>query len=115
MELRAQSIKSKTNLGKLSKTNFAVIKEKGKDDVIVIEQLVLSNDFDLYSKFELLKKYKDKGLFVRWSSFKVGMLTNILHVISDAAEKLPCPCCSSLDTYYTQAIHCNRCAVTTEI
>ena len=33
----------------------------------------------------------------------------------DTNEKLPCPCCRSLDTYYTQAIHCNRCAVTTEI
>jgi hypothetical protein len=26
-----------------------------------------------------------------------------------------CPCCGSNKTYKTDAIHCNRCAVTTEI
>jgi len=30
-------------------------------------------------------------------------------------EQLICPCCGSDKTYKTDAIHCNRCAVTTEI
>ena len=30
-------------------------------------------------------------------------------------EQLVCPCCGSDKTYKTDAIHCNRCAVTTEI
>lgn len=31
------------------------------------------------------------------------------------SEQLICPCCGSGKTYKTNAIHCNRCAVTTEI
>lgn len=31
------------------------------------------------------------------------------------SEHLDCPCCGSDKTYKTEAIHCNRCAVTTEI
>ena len=31
------------------------------------------------------------------------------------SEQLVCPCCGSDKTYKTDAIHCNRCAVTTEI
>lgn len=31
------------------------------------------------------------------------------------SEQLICPCCGSDKTYKTDAIHCNRCAVTTEI
>ena len=30
-------------------------------------------------------------------------------------EQLVCPCCGSDKTYKTDAIHCNRCAITTEI
>lgn len=30
-------------------------------------------------------------------------------------EQLICPCCGSDKTYKTDAIHCSRCAVTTEI
>lgn len=31
------------------------------------------------------------------------------------SEQLVCPCCGSDKTYKTNAIHCSRCAVTTEI
>ena len=30
-------------------------------------------------------------------------------------EPFICPCCGSDNTYKTEAMHCNRCAVTTEI
>ena len=31
------------------------------------------------------------------------------------SKELVCPCCGSDKTYLTDAIHCNRCATTTEI
>ena len=37
------------------------------------------------------------------------------HAVSGRSEQLICPCCGSDKTYKTDAIHCNRCAVTTEI
>lgn len=37
------------------------------------------------------------------------------HAIAGQSEQLSCPCCGSDETYKTDAIHCNRCAVTTEI
>lgn len=35
--------------------------------------------------------------------------------VVEQSEQLICPCCGSDNTYQTDAIHCNRCAVTTEI
>lgn len=35
--------------------------------------------------------------------------------VARQSEQLLCPCCGSNKTYKTDAIHCNRCAVTTEI
>lgn len=37
------------------------------------------------------------------------------HDVSGQSEQLVCPCCGSDKTYKTEAIHCNRCVVTTEI
>jgi uncharacterized paraquat-inducible protein A len=33
----------------------------------------------------------------------------------EQSELLVCPCCGSDKTYKTDAVHCSRCAVTTEI
>lgn len=38
-----------------------------------------------------------------------------IHDVSRRSEQLICPCCGSDKTYKTDAIHCNICAVTTEI
>lgn len=38
-----------------------------------------------------------------------------LGAVSGRSEQLICPCCGSDKTYKTDAIHCNRCAITTEI
>lgn len=35
--------------------------------------------------------------------------------VSGQSEQLVCPCCGSDKTYKTDAIHCNMCAMTTEI
>lgn len=36
-------------------------------------------------------------------------------LVSGRSEQFICPCCGSNKTYKTDAIHCKRCAVTTEI
>lgn len=33
----------------------------------------------------------------------------------ETEQPVICPCCGSNKTYKTNAVHCNRCAVTTEI
>lgn len=35
--------------------------------------------------------------------------------VVERSEQLICPCCGSDKAYKTDAIHCNRCAITTEI
>lgn len=44
-------------------------------------------------------------------------MNQVLHIASvvEKSEQLICPCCGSDKTYKTDAIHCNRCAVTTAI
>lgn len=39
---------------------------------------------------------------------------NLQNVIG-RSEQFYCPCCGSDKTYKTEAYHCNRCAVTTEV
>jgi hypothetical protein len=36
-------------------------------------------------------------------------------VVVGQSEQFICPCCGSDKTYKTEAYHCNRCAVTTEV
>lgn len=36
-------------------------------------------------------------------------------IVNVQSEQFICPCCGSDKTYKTYAIHCKRCAVTTEI
>jgi len=38
----------------------------------------------------------------------------LLNVV-EQSEQFKCPCCGSNNVYKTNAYHCNRCAVTTEI
>ncbi len=38
-----------------------------------------------------------------------------IHDVVGQSEQLICPCCGSDKTYKTDAIHCNRCAITTDI
>lgn len=52
--------------------------------------------------------------YVAWLEQRLVKLLTIPSV-SQQSEQLICPCCGSDKTYKTDAIHCNRCAVTTEI
>jgi hypothetical protein len=36
-------------------------------------------------------------------------------IVDDAPHGVVCPCCGSDKTYRTEAVHCTRCAVTTEM
>jgi len=56
-------------------------------------------------------KYNDK--YVRWLEDQILALR--IHDVVGRSEQLICPCCGSDKTYKTDAIHCNRCAITTEI
>jgi len=38
-----------------------------------------------------------------------------IHDVVVRSEQFICPCCGSDKTYKTEAYHCNRCAVTTEV
>ena len=38
-----------------------------------------------------------------------------IHDVVGRSEQFICPCCGSDKTYKTDAYHCNRCAVTTEV
>jgi len=38
-----------------------------------------------------------------------------IHDVVGRSEQFICPCCGSDKTYKTEAYHCNRCAVTTEV
>lgn len=38
-----------------------------------------------------------------------------LYNVVGQSEQFICPCCGSDKTYKTEAYHCNRCAVTTEV
>lgn len=40
---------------------------------------------------------------------------NQLDEFDSEQKAMKCPCCESDKTYHTKAIHCKRCAVTTEI
>lgn len=44
-------------------------------------------------------------------------MNQVLHIapVVEQSEQLICPCCGSDKTYKTDAIHCNRYAITTEI
>ena len=57
---------------------------------------------DAYSRAWIIEHLMDK----------VAELVNSSKVQS---EQLICPCCGSDKTYKTEAYHCNRCAVTTEV
>jgi hypothetical protein len=39
----------------------------------------------------------------------------IVKLFDNEEQPVKCPCCGSDKTYHTKAIHCTRCAVTTEI
>jgi len=51
--------------------------------------------------------------YVRWLEDQILALR--IHDVVGRSEQLICPCCGSDKTYKTDAIHCNRCAITTEI
>ena len=74
-------------------------------------------------KKEIVKKVHfnhGTGLY-EISKYQIDELTDELEklftvpVVVGQSEQFICPCCGSDKTYKTEAYHCNRCAVTTEL
>ena len=64
------------------------------------------------------KEYYKSTRLVETRNWTLEMTLNFAEEYNEALNKhedLVCPCCGSDKTYLTNAIHCNRCAVTTEI
>lgn len=78
---------------------------------------------------DLLDKFAQDEGFGNWDTVVLNCHHSVIRSVAIAAvnqalrqppivvrsEQLICPCCGSDKTYKTDAIHCNRCAVTTEI
>lgn len=63
------------------------------------------------------KTYREKGdVQLKHAKLILDKIKNCsMPDIVGRSEQLICPCCGSDKTYKTDAIHCNRCAVTTAI
>ena len=60
--------------------------------------------------------YKEANQIIRRHVEKIKNNVVVAPVgLDEQSEATVCPCCDSDKTYKTEAIHCNRCAVTTEI
>jgi hypothetical protein len=77
------SLKSKTNFGELSKTQFTVTKTDTMDPALIISRRTLTSNFELYKDFELLKEYKSKRLVQQRFSIKLSTLSKIVEVINN--------------------------------
>lgn len=51
--------------------------------------------------------------YITWLEARIQALR--IHDVVGRSEQFICPCCGSDRTYKTEAYHCNRCAVTTEV
>lgn len=73
-----------------------------------METTDLRTEFTKETKTRFNTEWLAYNDYVDWLEQKLVKLLTIPPVIN-------CPCCGSDKTYKTDAIHCNRCAVTTEI
>lgn len=81
------------------------------DEQIALHRRVCEDPL-MYTKEERLKN----SHYAQAISAVVADLKKLtIPAVVEKSERLVCPCCGSDKTYKTEAIHCNRCAVTTEI
>lgn len=78
-------IRSKTNDGEFAKQYFHTITGDNTEPSLVIDKLVLSDNFSLYQSYKLLKIYKGKGLFEVAFGIK---LTTLFGAVSYLSKKL---------------------------
>lgn len=81
----------------------------------------------IYAKDETIENMIERGRMMKdmtgasfisekyFDNLKQCQLVPIKIMIPDPTKLTKCPCCGSEKTYLTEAIHCNHCAVTTEI
>lgn len=76
-----------------------------------------NEELELYADQYCIDKFgaKTGNKYVRDALIDGYNLALRIHGVVEQSEQLVCPCCGSDKTYKTYAVHCNRCAVTTEI
>jgi hypothetical protein len=62
-----------------------------------------------------IKKIKEVAKDLKQGNISENEARNLLLDLLGESEQFICPCCGSDRTYKTEAYHCNRCAVTTEV
>jgi len=75
-------IKSKTNNSEFAKQSFLAVTSDTTEAALIIRKLVLTDNFELYDNFELLKTYKGKGLFEQRFSIKLCTLKIVINALS---------------------------------
>ena len=76
-------IRSKTNRGELCKQRFLAAKSKESASALIVVKLVLTDNYNLYRDFELVKEYKGKYLFRQDFSIKVSTLSTVVNSLID--------------------------------
>ena len=77
-------IRSKTNAGEFTKQSFLAITSDTTESALIIRKLVLTDNFELYRNFKLIKKYKGRGLFEQRFSIKLSTLSTVIASLNGA-------------------------------
>jgi hypothetical protein len=77
-------IRSKTNDGEFAKQSFLAITSDTTEPALIIRKLVLTDNFELYRNFKLIKEYKDRGLFEQRFSIKLSTLSTVIASLNGA-------------------------------
>lgn len=89
------------------------MKIETKDDQIIVKQIYNSITIETDEGKQLHICLRDKGYEMKIDDGEWHLITN--EEDWGLSEQFICPCCGSDRTYKTEAYHCNRCAVTTEV
>jgi len=77
-------IKSKTNDGEFAKQYFLAVDSDTTEPALIVRKLVFTDNYELYSDFELLKRYKGKYLFQQRFSIKLSTLNTVIDALNGA-------------------------------
>lgn len=77
-------IKSKTNDGEFAKQYFLAVDSDTTEAALIIRKLVFTDNYALYSDFELLKQYKGKYLLQQRFSIKLSTLSKVIATLNGA-------------------------------
>jgi len=75
-------IKSKTNDGEFAKQYFIAVDSDKAEAALIIRKLVFTDNYELYSHLEPLKKYKNKYLLQQRFSIKLSTLSKVIAALN---------------------------------